>query len=64
MNQAHEVDERCARIEALRADLRRIGREAKALKAEKKDAEEQVCALLDEIKDIRHGGGVQTTIGT
>ncbi len=63
MDQAHEINERCARIEALRADLRRINREAKALKAEKKDAETQVGELLDEIKDIRHGGGVQTTIG-
>jgi FtsZ-binding cell division protein ZapB len=62
MDQEHEIEERLARIEALRHDVRRLNRESKQLRADKKDAQEQIEVLLDEIKDVREGGSVQLTI--
>ena len=62
MNKNHEIEDRLARIQALRHDVRRINRESKQLRAEKKEAHEQLDQLLDEVKDIREGGAVQTTL--
>ena len=62
MNQEREIEDRLSRIEALRHDVRRLNREAKQLRADKKDAQEQIEVLLDEIKDVRDGGAVQLTI--
>ena len=64
MNKSHEINERLERIEALRHDMRRINRESKQLRAEKKDIGEQIETLLDEVKDIREGGAVQLTMST
>ena len=63
MNKPHEINDRLERIEALRHDMRRTNRESKQLRAEKKDIGEQIETLFDEIKDVREGGAVQTTMG-
>lgn len=63
INEQHEINDRLERIEAIRHDMRRVSRESKQLRAEKKDLSEQIETLLDEIKDVRKGNAVQMTMG-
>lgn len=58
-----ETRKRLLVIEEHRRELRRIKNQRKELGAEKKDLEEQIDRALDEIKEIREGGAVQTTLG-
>ena len=55
-----ETRKRLLVIEEHRRELRRIKNQRKELGAEKKNLEEQIDRALDEIKEIREGGAVQT----
>lgn len=55
-----ETRKRLLVIEEHRRELRRNKNQRKELGAEKKNLEEQIDRALDEIKEIREGGAVQT----
>lgn len=63
MNKDAEIDERMGRVEKLRKERGRLRREVKDLNGERKIVEEQIEELLDEVRSIREGEGVQETLG-
>lgn len=64
MDRETEIEERLGRVQTLRVERGRLRTQVKNLNADRKDVEERLDALLDEIKEIRDGGGVQETLTT